>query len=347
MRYDTIVQRMWKTLTKKIGIDLGTTNTLVFVAGRGIVLDEPTVVAVNQATKKVVAIGSEAKAMLGKTPDSILVYRPMQDGAIADYHVTLAMLKYFITKALGKNSFFKPDVLVSVPAGISGTERRAVIEATIKAGAKTAVIVKEPILAALGAGVAINEPRGHMIIDIGGGTTDVAVISLGGVVASTSVKCAGNKIDRAIAEYLRRIYSVSVGDQTSEEVKKTLCSALNVSPDVSGEVKGRDIVTGLPKTITITTNELVKAIDHELKQIVRAIKDVLQQTPPELASDIIDHGIVMTGGTSQLAHLGELIAQQTGVSVRVADGSLYCVVNGTGVLLQHLGDYQRSILAKR
>ncbi len=338
---------MWKTLTKKIGIDLGTTNTLVFVAGRGIVLDEPTVVAVNQATKKVVAIGSEAKAMLGKTPDSILVYRPMQDGAIADYHVTLAMLKYFITKALGKNSFFKPDVLVSVPAGISGTERRAVIEATIKAGAKTAVIVKEPILAALGAGVAINEPRGHMIIDIGGGTTDVAVISLGGVVASTSVKCAGNKIDRAIADYLRRIYSVSVGDQTSEEVKKTLCSAISINPDVSGEVKGRDIVTGLPKTITITTNELVRAIDYELKQIVRAIKDVLQQTPPELASDIIDHGIVMTGGTSQLAHLGELIAQQTGVSVRVADGSLYCVVNGTGVLLQHLGDYQRSILAKR
>ncbi len=338
---------MWNKLTKKIGIDLGTTNTLVFVAGRGIVLDEPTVVAVNQATKKVVAIGAEAKAMLGKTPDSILVYRPMQDGAIADYHVTLAMLKYFITKALGKSSFFKPDVLVSVPAGISGTERRAVIEATIKAGAKTAVIVKEPILAALGAGVAINEPRGHMIIDIGGGTTDVAVISLGGVVASTSVKCAGNKIDRAIADYLRRIYSVAVGDQTAEEVKKTLCSALAVSPDISGEVKGRDVVTGLPKTITVTTNELVRAIDYELKQIVRAIKDVLQQTPPELASDIIDHGIVMTGGTSQLAHLGDLIAVQTGVGVRVADGSLYCVVNGTGVLLQHLGDYQRSILAKR
>lgn len=338
---------MWKTFTKKIGIDLGTTNTLVFVAGRGIVLDEPTVVAVNQATKKVVAIGSEAKAMLGKTPDSIIVYRPMQDGAIADYHVTLAMLKYFISKALGKNSFFKPDVLVSVPAGISGTERRAVIEATIKAGAKTAVIVKEPILAALGAGVAINEPRGHMIIDIGGGTTDVAVISLGGVVASTSVKCAGNKIDRAIADYLRRIYNVSVGDQTAEELKKTLCSALAINPDKPGEVKGRDLVTGLPKTITITTNELAKAIDYELKQIVRAIKDVLQQTPPELASDIIDHGIVMTGGTSQLAHLGDLIAAQTGVAVRVADGSLYCVVNGTGVLLQHLGDYQRSILAKR
>lgn len=339
---------MWKfPAAKKIGIDLGTTNTLVFVLGQGIVLNEPTVVAINQATKKVEAIGAEAKAMLGKTPDSIMVYRPMQDGAIADYHVTLAMLKYFITKALGKNSWFKPDVLVSVPAGISGTERRAVIEATVKAGAKSAVIVKEPILAALGAGVSINEPRGHMIIDIGGGTTDVAVISLGGVVASTSVKCAGNKIDKAIAEYLRKAYGVSIGDQTAEEVKKTLCSAIPVSPDVSGEVKGRDVVSGLPKTITVTTNELVKAIDQELKQMVRAIKDVLQQTPPELASDIIDHGIVMTGGTSQLLHLDDLIAQQTGVSVRVADESLYCVVNGTGVLLAHLGEYQRSILAKR
>jgi rod shape-determining protein MreB len=320
---------------------------LVFVGGKGIVLNEPTVVAINQATKKVVAIGTEAKAMLGKTPESIVVYKPMQDGAIADYHVTLAMLKYFITKALGKHSFLKPDVLVSVPAGISGSERRAVIEATVKAGAKSAVIVKEPILAALGAGVAINEPKGQMIIDIGGGTTDVAVISLGGVVASTSVKCAGNKIDKAIAEYLRKTYSVAVGEQSAEEIKKTLCSALPVNPDVKGEIKGRDIISGLPKTISISTNELVKAIDQELKQIVRAIKDVLQQTPPELASDIIDNSIVMTGGTSQLKNLDKLIAGQTGVSVRVADESLYCVVNGTGILLEHLGEYQRSILAKR
>lgn len=333
--------------SKKIGIDLGTTNTLVFVGGRGIVLNEPTVVAINQATKKVVAIGTEAKAMLGKTPESIVVYKPMQDGAIADYHVTLAMLKYFISKALGKHSFLKPDVLVSVPAGISGSERRAVIEATVKAGAKSAVIVKEPILAALGAGVAINEPKGQMIIDIGGGTTDVAVISLGGVVASTSVKCAGNKIDKAIAEYLRKNYSVAVGEQSAEEIKKTLCSALPINPDIKGEIKGRDIISGLPKTITISTNELVKAIDQELKQIVRAIKDVLQQTPPELASDIIDNSIVMTGGTSQLKNLDKLIAGQTGVSVRVADESLYCVVNGTGILLEHLGEYQRSILAKR
>ncbi len=333
--------------SKKIGIDLGTTNTLVFVGGRGIVLNEPTVVAINQATKKVVAIGSEAKAMLGKTPESIVVYKPMQDGAIADYHVTLAMLKYFISRALGKHSFLKPDVLVSVPAGISGSERRAVIEATVKAGAKSAVIVKEPILAALGAGVAINEPKGQMIIDIGGGTTDVAVISLGGVVASTSVKCAGNKIDKAIAEYLRKTYSVAVGEQSAEEIKKTLCSALPITPDVTGEIKGRDIISGLPKTISVSTNELVKAIDQELKQIVRAIKDVLQQTPPELASDIIDNSIVMTGGTSQLKNLDKLIANQTGVAVRVADESLYCVVNGTGILLEHLNEYQRSILAKR
>lgn len=338
---------MWNLLrNKKIGIDLGTTNTLVYVLGKGIVLNEPTVVAINQATKKVVAIGAEAKAMLGKTPDSIVVYRPMQDGAIADYHVTLSMLKYFITKALGRNSFFKPDVLVSVPAGISSTERRAVIEATVKAGAKSAVIVKEPILAALGAGVAINEPRGHMIIDIGGGTTDVAVISLGGVVASTSVKCAGNKIDKAISEYLRKTYGVAIGDQSAEVLKKTLCSALVITPDEKSDVKGRDIVSGLPKTINIGTNELVKAIDQELKQVVRAIKDVLQQIPPELASDIIDHGIVMSGGTSQLKNLDNLIAEQTGVSVRVADEPLYCVVNGTGVLLAHLGDYQRSILQK-
>lgn len=339
---------MWKLpLSKKIGVDLGTTNTVVFLQGKGIVLNEPTVVAVNQATKKIEAIGLEAKAMLGKTPDSVIVYRPMQDGAIADYHVTLAMLRYFINKVLGKNSLFKPDVLVSVPAGISGTERRAVIEATIKAGAKSAVIVKEPILAALGAGVPINEARGHMIIDIGGGTTDVAVISLGGIVASTSVKCAGNKIDRAITDYLKRVYGLSVGDQSAEEIKKTLASATVVQPDVSGEIKGRDIVSGLPKTVSITTNELVKAIDYELKQIVRAIKEVLQQTPPELASDIIDHGIVMTGGTSELAHLADLIATQTGVSVRVADEALYCVVKGTGILLEHLGDYQRSILAKK
>jgi rod shape-determining protein MreB and related proteins len=339
---------MWKLPgSKKIGIDLGTANSLVFVAGKGIVINEPTVVAVNRATKSVVAIGADAKDMIGKTPESVVVYRPMQDGAIADYHVTYSMLRHFITKALGRSSLFKPDVLVSVPAGITSTERRAVVEATMKAGARTAIIVKEPILAALGAGVPINEPRGAMIIDSGGGTTDVAVISLGGIVASTSVKCAGNKIDAAIMDYIKHSYNVSIGDQTAEELKMTLASALPIMPDVEGKVKGRDMVTGLPKTLTVTTNELVKAIDYELKLIVKAIKTVLEATPPELASDIIDHGIVLTGGTASLAHLPELIEQQTGVKVRVADDPLYCVAKGTGILLEHIDNYKRSVLTKR
>jgi rod shape-determining protein MreB len=339
---------MWKLPgKKKLGIDLGTANTLVFMAGSGIVLNEPTVVAVNRTTKTIEAIGADAKEMLGKNPDSVSVHRPMQDGAIANYTVTYAMLHHFINKALGRTSLFKPDVLVSVPVGITSTERRAVIEATMKAGARTAIIVKEPILAALGAGIAINEPRGCMVIDSGGGTTDVAVISLGGIIASTSVKCAGNKFDQAIIDYIRHAYNVAIGDQTAEEVKKTLCSALPVSPDVTGEVKGRDIVTGLPKTLSITTNELVKAIQYELEIIIKAIKTVLENTPPELASDIIDYGIVMTGGTSSLKNLPELIQEQTGVKVRLADDPLYCVAKGTGILLGHLDDYKRSILAKR
>lgn len=332
---------------KKIGIDLGTTYTNVYVSGKGIVLSEPTIVAINTTTKTIEAIGADAKEMVGKTPEFITVVRPMQDGAIANYQLTYAMLKHFITRALGRIAFLKPDVLVSVPSGITGTERRAVVEATIKAGAKNAFIVKEPILAAIGAGVPINEASGHMIIDSGGGTTDVAVISLGGVVASTSVKCAGNKLDQALREYVRRSYGVLIGDQTAEELKKTLASALIINPDVKGEVKGRDQSTGLPKTLELSTNELVKAIDYELKTIVKAIKKVLEETPPELASDIIDNGIVMTGGTSLLAHLPELIEKESGVKVRRADNALLAVANGTGILLDHLEDYKRSILAKR
>ncbi len=336
---------MWK-VSKKIGIDLGTTNTLVYVAGKGIVLNEPTVVAIDRTNKSVVAIGAEAKDMIGKIPESIAVYRPMQDGAIADYTITYAMLKYFLTKALGR-ALFKPDVLVSVPAGITSTERRAVVEATMKAGAKSAIIVKEAILAALGAGVPINDAKGCMIIDSGGGTTDIAVISLGGIVASTSVKCGGNKLDQAIIDYIKRTYNVVIGDQTAEELKKTLASALPITPDVTGSVKGRDCVSGLPTTLSITTNELVKAIDYELKLIIKAIKSVLEQTPPELASDIIDNGIVMSGGTSGLAHLPALIQQQTGIQVSVAPDALFSVASGAGILLDHLDDYKRSILVKR
>ncbi len=339
---------MWKLRTsKKIGIDLGTTNTLVYVAGKGVVLNEPTVVAVDRTTKTIVAIGAEAKEMIGKIPDSIAVYRPMQDGAIADYNITFAMLRYFLTKALGRSSLFKPDVLVSVPAGITSTERRAVVEATMKAGAKSAIIVKEAILAALGAGVSINDAKGCMIIDSGGGTTDIAVISLGGIVASTSVKCGGNKLDQAIIDYIKRTYNVIIGDQTAEDIKKTFAAALPINPDSTGSVKGRDTVAGLPITLSVTTNELVKAIDYELKLIIKAIKSVLEQTPPELASDIIDNGIVMTGGTSGLAHLPALIEQQTGIKVRVADDAAFAVVKGTGILLDHLDEYKRSILVKR
>jgi rod shape-determining protein MreB len=339
---------MWKIFqSSKIGIDLGTTNTLVFVAGKGVVLNEPTVVAIDRVSKKILAIGSDAKEMIGKTPESISIYKPMQDGAIADYNITFAMLRYFINKALGKNSFFKPDVLVSVPAEITSTERRAVIEATTDAGAKSAIIVKEAILAAIGAGISINDAKGCMIIDSGGGTTDIAVISLGGVVASTSVKCGGNKLDQAIVDYIKRTYGVIIGDQTAEELKKTLVSALPVSPDVKGTVKGRNSITGLPITLDISTNELVKAVDYELKIIIKAIKSVLEKTPPELASDIIDHGIVMTGGTSGLQNLPKLIEQQTGIKVRVSDDPLFAVVRGTGILLEHLDEYKRSILTKR
>lgn len=339
---------MWKfSVNKKIGIDLGTTNTLVFMSGKGIVLNEPTVVAIDQNTKKVVAIGLEAKKMIGKTPDSIVIYRPMQDGAIADYNITYTMLRYFISKSIGKNQIFKPDVLVSVPSGITSTERRAVIEATMNAGAKSAIIVKEVVLAALGAGISINDAQGYMIIDTGGGTTDIAVISLGGIVASNSVKCGGNKLDQAIVDYVKRTYNVNIGDQSAEEIKMSLASAVAISPDVEGEIKGRDSVSGLPTTLKLTTNELVKAMDYELKLIIKAIKGVLEQTPPELASDIIDNGIVMTGGTTGLSNLGTLIEQQTGIKVRVIDDALFSVVNGAGMLLEHVDKYKRSILAKR
>lgn len=331
----------------KLGIDLGTANTLVFVPGKGIVLNEPSVVAVSEIDNKILAIGVEAKEMIGKTPESIIAYRPMKDGVIADYRVTEAMLRYYISKALGSWNIMKPDVMVSVPAGITSTERRAVVEATIKAGAKNAYVVKEPILAAIGAGIPIHESRGHMIVDIGGGTTDVAVISLGGIVASTSVKCAGNKIDAAIADYIKKTFNLAIGDKTAEQVKIAIGAAIPLDEEISLAIKGRDYMTGLPRTAQVTTNEIVKAIDKELKLIIKAIKDVLQETPPELASDIIDQGIIMTGGTSQLRQFPELVFRKTGVKAVLADDSLYCVVKGTGIALEHLDTYKKAILAKR
>ena len=332
---------------RKIGIDLGTANTLVFIPGKGIVLNEPSVVAVNQQDNRIMAVGIEAKQMIGRTPENIVAYRPMKDGVIADYRVTEAMIRYYMGKALGKWNILKPDVMVSVPAGVSSTERRAVIEATIRAGAKNVYVVKEPILAAIGAGIPIYEARGHMIVDIGGGTADVAVISLGGIVASTSVKCAGNKIDHAIADHIKKTFNLAIGDRTAEEIKVRIGSAVPIEDELLLTIKGRDYVTGLPRTAQVTTNEIVKAIDRELREIVRAVKDVLQETPPELSADIIDQGIIMTGGSSQLRNFPELIERRTGVKAVLAEDALFCVVKGTGIALDHLDTYKKSILAKK
>ena len=333
--------------TPKLGIDLGTANTLVFVPGKGVVLNEPSVVAVSEVDNKILAVGIEAKEMIGRTPESIMAYKPMKDGVIADYRVTEAMLRYYFRKALGKWNVFKPEVMVSVPAGVTSTERRAVIEAAVKAGAKNAYVVKEPILAAIGAGIPIHEAQGHMIVDIGGGTTDVAVISLGGIVSSTSVKCAGNRIDQSIIDYIKKTFNLAIGDKTAEKIKIEVGSAVFLEDELEMQIKGRDYLTGLPRQTTIKTNEIVKAVGKELREIIKAIKDVLQETPPELASDIIDQGIIMTGGSSQLRNLTELVYRRTGVKARLAKDSLYCVAKGTGIALEHLDVYKRAVIAKR
>ncbi len=334
-------------LTPKLGIDLGTANTLVFVPGKGIVLNEPSVVAVSEQDNKILAVGDEAKKMIGKTPEDIIAYRPLKDGVIADYRVTEAMLRYFITKALGRWNIWKPEVLVSVPAGVTSTERRAVVEAAIKAGAKSAYVVKEPILAAIGAGIPIHEAVGHMIVDIGGGTTDVAVISLGGIVSSTSVKCAGNRMDAAIADYIKKTFNLAIGDKMAEDIKIEIGSAVPLEEELSILIKGRDFITGLPRTAEVKTNEVVRSVGRELREMIKAMKDVLQETPPELAADIIDRGIIMTGGSSQLRNFPELVFRRTGVKAVLAKDAYFCVAKGTGIALEHLDTYKKSIIAKR
>ncbi len=337
---------MWRSFSPKLGIDLGTTNVLVFVPGEGVVLNEPSVVAISD-NNQVLAVGAEAKRMIGRTPESIRAYRPMKDGVIADYRVTEAMLRYFFRKAMGRFNLFRPEVMISVPAGVTSTEKRAVVEAAAKAGARNAYVVKEPILAAIGAGVPIYEAQGHMIVDIGGGTIDVAVISLGGIVAANSVKCAGNRIDAAIIDYVKKNRNLSIGDKTAEEVKIMIGSALPLEEELVMEIKGRDLLSGLPRTAELRTNEVVRAISRELREMIKAIKDVFQETPPELAADIIDHGIIMTGGTSQLRNFPELIRRRTNVKATLADQALFCVAKGTGEALEHLHTYKKSIITKR
>jgi len=332
---------------KKIGIDLGTANILVFIPQKGIIANEPSVVAVSLDDNKILAVGNEAKEMLGKTPENIFASRPVKDGVIADYRITEAMIKYFINKVSGKFRFFKPEVIVSVPAGITSTERRAVIDATLQAGAKAAYVVKEPILAAIGAGIPINTPFGNMIIDIGGGTSEVAVISLGGIVAFSSVRVGGDKLDKAIYEYIKKKHGVAIGERNAEEIKIKIGSAISEKEETSMEIRGRDLVTGLPKTIKINSNEITEAIQDELGEIVRAVKNVLQDTPPELSSDVIDRGMVLSGGGALLRNLDVLLSQSTGVPCYVADEPLLCVVKGTGKILDDLDTYRRSIISKK
>jgi rod shape-determining protein MreB and related proteins len=332
---------------KRIGIDLGTTYTLVHLPKRGIVINEPSVVAVSMIDKKVLAVGNEAKEMLGRTPDSIIALKPLKDGVIADYRTTEAMLRYFINKATGGIRLFRPEVMVAVPAGISSTERRAVIDATIAAGAKAAYIIKEPVAAAIGADIPIGSASGHMIVDIGGGTAEMAVISLGGIVTSTSVRVGGNKFDYAILEYIRRKYNLAIGERTAEEIKIRIGSALYLEDKLSMEVRGRDLITGLPRTILVKSDDVTEALQHELEAIINAAKRVLQNTPPELAADIMDKGIVLSGGSSLLRNIDQLISRTTGVPAYISDDALLCVAKGTGIALDNLDAYKRSILAAK
>lgn len=337
--------------SKRIGIDLGTANTLVYLAGEGIVLNEPTVVAVTIETNRVIAVGNDAKEMLGRTPGNIEALRPLRDGVIADYVITEAMLSYFIDKVCGRSRLFKPEVMVCIPSGVTQVERRAALDATLSAGAKIAYLIDEPLAAAIGASLPIAQPAGHMIVDIGGGSTEAAVISLGGIVAHQSVRVAGNKIDESIANYIKRRYNLLIGERTAEEIKIQIGNAMvdSASGEVLGEkmrtmeVRGRDSIHGLPRTVEITDKEVSEAIRLTLGQIIQAVKGVLEQTPPELASDIIDKGIVLSGGTSLLRNLDKLMTAVTGVPCHVAENPLFCVAKGTGVALENIELYKRSI----
>jgi rod shape-determining protein MreB len=330
-------------IVRQLGIDLGTANTLVFIPHKGIVINEPSVVAISVDENKVLAIGLEAKEMLGRTPEMIKTYKPLKDGVIADYRVTEAMLRYFIDKALGSWKIFKPELVISVPVGVTSTERRAVIDAAREAGAKEAYVAREPILAALGAGVPINSPAGNMIINIGGGTTEVAVISLGGMVAWASVRIAGNKMDEAISEYIKRKYNLAIGERTAEEIKIQIGTAVPIKQKEELGIRGLDLTEGLPKNIVINANEIADAIATPLKDIIQAVKSVLAETPPELAADIMERGMLLTGGGSMLRNINELITKVTGVPSFVADEAIYCVAKGTGVILDNLSLYKKSI----
>lgn len=333
-------------IIRKLGIDLGTTNTLVFVPGRGLVINEPTVVALSKPTGAVMAVGSEAKEMVGRTPGDIMTYRPLKDGVIAEYYITKTMLEYFISKAIGRFNIFKPEVVISVSAGITSTEKRAVINAAREAGAKEVYLVREPLLAALGANIPINSSSGNMIINLGGGTSEVAVISLGGVVTWASRRVAGNHFDQAIMDYIKKKYALAIGETTAETIKIEIGSALLGSNKLTMQVRGRDLITGLPKDLSINSNEIVEAIDSYLDDIAAAAQSVFNETPPELVADIMEKGIIVSGGTAQLRLIDEFFRRSLGVPTYRAEDPFYCVAKGTAIILEHLDVYKRTLLSK-
>lgn len=330
--------------TKHLGIDLGTANTLVFVKGEGIVLREPSVVAIEKNTKKVLAIGKEAKGMLGRTPGNIIAVRPMRDGVIADFEVTEMMLRHFIQKVNSRQFFRKPKIVIGVPSGITGVEKRAVLDAAMQAGAKEAYLVEEPMAAAIGAKLPVSEPTGSMIVDIGGGTTEVAVIALGGIVVSRSIRIAGDEMDENIVSHCRKNYSLLIGERTAETIKIAIGSAYPLKEEKTLEIRGRDLVTGLPKNFTLSSSEIRDALYESINTIVDAVRITLEQTPPELAADIMDRGIILAGGGALLPGLDKYLSQETDMKVFIADDPLSCVAYGTGVVLEEIDTLQKVLL---
>lgn len=331
----------------KIGIDLGTTNTVVYVPGRGFVINEPTIVALSLPSNNVLAVGREAKDMIGRTPGDIAAYRPLKDGVVADYYITRAMLKYFIGKAVGRWNIVKPDVVISTPAGVTMTERRAVTNAALEAGAKNAYVVREPLLAALGAGITINSSSGNMIVNMGGGTSEVAVISLGGIVAWSSIRVAGNKFDQAIIDYVKKKYMLSIGEQTAEAAKIAIGGAMPLKEKREFQIRGRDLISGLPKDLTLNSNEIADALNPLLMDIAASVQSVFNETPPELVADVMEKGIILSGGSAGLRDIDAFFKRLLGVPTYVAEESILCVAKGSGIILEHLDVYKRTLLQKR
>ena len=336
---------LFQMIGRDMAVDLGTANTLVYVRGRGIVLNEPSVVAINTKTGAILAVGSEAKQMIGRTPAHIVAIRPLKDGVIADFDVTEKMLRYFIQKVHRRSFLAKPRCVVCVPSGITGVEQRAVEEATISAGARSAFIIEEPMAAAIGAGLPVHEPTGNMIVDIGGGTTEVAVVSLGGIVTSQSIRIGGDELDDAIINYVKKEYSLMLGERTSEEIKMAIASAFPMPEETNAEIRGRDLVTGLPKTIVISAEEIRRAIEEPVNQIVDAVKNTLDKCPPELAADIMDKGIVLAGGGSLLKGLDERLKHETGMPIHIAEDPLFAVAIGSGKCLEEFESLKRVLIS--